>query len=99
MSVPECAVITSDNFMLVPSFHALVTFKRNDADGTLTLIEEYRSADGLQGPVGIAAWPEGCLLVAGAKDNAISSYNINNLATGLLIYKYRQTDGGSGIFP
>ena len=51
-------VLTSDNsYVYVPSPWALIAFKRNSADGTLTLVEEYISADGIQGPVGIAAWP------------------------------------------
>jgi 6-phosphogluconolactonase (cycloisomerase 2 family) len=100
MFAPISLVLTSDNsYLHVPSNLALLTFKRNNMDGTLTLVEEYRSANGIQGPVGIAVWPEGCLFVAGAKDNAISVFKINNLATGLLIYHNIITNGDPGIPP
>jgi len=61
-------------------------FSRNGSDGTLTIIEEQQSGDGLEGAVGVAVSASGCVYAAGAKDDAVAFFS-RDAATGALTYE------------
>jgi len=100
MKYPSWITLDQDDdhlYVAAQSYGAVEVFSRNGSDGTLTIIEEQQSGDGLEGAVGVAVSASGCVYAAGAKDDAVAFFS-RDAATGVLTYENnRSADNVDGL--
>lgn len=100
MDLPEGIAIDSDDdhiYVAAWSYGAVEVFDRNASDGSLTIIEEQQSGDGLEGAAGVAVSSSGCVYAAGYNDDAVAFFS-RDAATGILTYENNFWDGcGFGL--
>jgi 6-phosphogluconolactonase (cycloisomerase 2 family) len=73
-------------YVAARSYGAVEVFDRNASDGSLTIVEEQQSGDGLEGAVGVAVSSSGCVYAAGYDDDAVAFFS-RNASTGALAYE------------
>lgn len=88
MQSPQWITLDQDDdhlYVAAWSYGGVEVFDRNASDGSLTIIEEQQSCDGLEGVVGVAVSASGCVYAAGYADDAVAFFS-RDAATGVLTY-------------